>query len=127
MQLSVIIPLYNCLTLTQAMLSSLQATLPRDLLHEIIFVDDGSTDGTREWLATLGPGFRVVLNERNLGYAGANNRGVAVATGDTLALLNNDLVLRPRWLEPMLALQRRWGARAGVIGNVQRAVRTGAI
>jgi GT2 family glycosyltransferase len=126
-RLSVVIPLFNCLPLTQAMLASLTATLPRDLSSEIIFVDDGSTDGTREWLATLGPGFRVVLNDRNLGYAAANNRGAAVATGETLALLNNDLVLRPRWLEPMLALQRRWGARAGVIGNVQRAVRTGAI
>ena len=47
MQVSFIIPLFNCLDLTQAMIASLQETLPRKLSHEIILVDDGSTDGTR--------------------------------------------------------------------------------
>lgn len=128
MRVSFIIPLYNCLPLTQAMLDSLQATLPADLAHEIIFVDDGSTDGTREWLATLtSPPFRVVLNERNLGYAAANNRAAALARGEFLALLNNDLVLQPRWLEPLLAAHATLGPRAGVLGNVQLDARTGAI
>lgn len=126
MQVSFVVPLYNCLGFTQAMVASLQATLPRNLSHEIILVDDGSTDGTRAWLATLTSPFRVVLNERNLGYAGANNRGAAVAQGQFLALLNNDLVLIPRWLEPMLAAHQQLGSRAGVIGNVQRDARTGA-
>lgn len=128
MQVSFIIPLYNCLALTQACLASLRATLPRDLAHEIIFVDDGSTDGTRAWLASLdSPEIRVVLNPANLGYAAANNRGAALARGDLLVLLNSDLVLTRRWLQPMLALHRRLGPRAGVIGNVQRAVATRAI
>lgn len=124
MKISFIIPLYNCLPLTEAMLASLQATLPPGLAHEIIFVDDGSTDGTRAWLATLPAPVRVVLNPRNLGYAGANNRGAEVATGDLLILLNNDLILTPRWLEPMLAAHRRCG---GLVGNVQRDARTGAV
>lgn len=122
-----VVPLFNCVSLTRAMLASLRATLPRGLSHEIILVDDGSTDGTRDWLRTLGPPVRAVLNERNLGYAAANNRGAAVATGRHLVLLNNDLVLRPRWLEPMLDAQRRLGARAGVIGNIQRDAATGAV
>lgn len=126
-RISVVIPLFNCLSLTQAMLASLQATLPRDLAHEIILVDDGSTDGTREWLKTLGAGFHVVFNERNLGYAAANNRGAAVARGEFLVLLNNDLVLTPRWLEPMLAAHRALGDKAGLIGNVQLDARTGSI
>ncbi|MBL9189243.1 MAG: glycosyltransferase [Opitutaceae bacterium] len=122
-------PLYNCLPLTQAMFTSLRATLPAGLTHEIIFVDDGSTDGTRAWLASLAhdTAIRVVLNERNLGYAAANNRGAAVARGALLALLNNDLVLQPRWLEPMLDAHHSLGERAGVVGNVQRDARTGAI
>ncbi|HVS50768.1 MAG TPA: glycosyltransferase family 2 protein [Opitutaceae bacterium] len=135
-RLSVVIPLYNCLALTQAMLESLRATLPSGLAHEIIFVDDGSTDGTREWLKNLSPSngsatpgapFRVVLNEQNLGYAVANNRGAALARGEFLVLLNNDLVLLPHWLEPMLAAHRALRERAGPIGNVQLDARTGAI
>ena len=128
MKLSFVIPLYNCLPLTQAMLASLRATLPSGLAHEIIFVDDGSTDGTREWLATLAnPPFRVVLNKKNLGYAGANNRGATLARGEFIALLNNDLILTPRWLKPMLDLHTRLGPRAGLVGNVQLNARTGAL
>lgn len=126
MTVSFLVPLYNCLPLTQAMVASLQASLPAGLEHEIILVDDGSTDGTREWLAGLGGPFRVVLNERNLGFGGANNRGAALARGELLALLNNDLVLARGWLEPMLAAHRRLGAQAGLIGNVQVEARTGA-
>ena len=128
MTVSFVIPLYNGLAFTQAMLATLRETLPRDEASEIIFVDDGSTDGTRAWLAGLAaPDVRVLLNERNLGYAGANNRGAAAARGEWLALLNNDLLLAPGWLEPLLAVGRRLGPRAGLIGNVQRRVADGAI
>lgn len=124
---SFIVPLFNCLPLTQAMVASLQATLPGGLSHEIVLVDDGSTDGTRAWLATLGEPFRVVLNERNLGFARANNRGAAVARGELLVLLNNDLVLLPRWFEPMRAAHRSLGLRAGVVGNLQLDAKTGLL
>ena len=127
MEVSFVIPLFNCLPLTQAMVASLQASLPPGLAHEIILVDDGSTDGTREWLAPLRAPFQVVLHDRNLGYAAATNRGAALARGEFLALLNNDLVLAPGWLEPMLAAHHRLGARAGLVGNVQRETRTGAV
>jgi O-antigen biosynthesis protein len=126
-RVSFLIPLYNCLPLTQAMLASLQATLPTGLDHEIILIDDGSTDGTRDWLHTLSlPHRRVLLNDRNLGYAATNNRAASLATGDILVLLNNDLVLTPRWLEPMLTAHAALPAPA-IIGNVQRSVRTDEI
>lgn len=127
MQVSFIIPLFNCLELTQRCVQTLQSTLPKDLAHEIILVDDGSTDDTRRWLATLGAPFRVLLNERNLGYAGANNRGVRESQGTTLVLLNNDLEFSPGWFEPLLALQQALGPRAGIVGNVQLNSRTGTI
>ena len=101
------------------MVESLRATMPAGLAFEVILVDDGSTDGTRDWLAGLGEPFRIVLNERNLGFGGATNRGAAIARGPVLALLNNDLVLRDGWIEPMLRALRHLGSRAGVIGNVQ--------
>src|SRR5208283_5526241 len=100
--LSVVTPLYNCLPLTQAMVESLRATLPPRANYEVILVDDCSTDGTREWLSGLGEPFRVIVNERNLGFGAATNRGAAQARGRVLALLNNDLVLARGWLQPML-------------------------
>jgi GT2 family glycosyltransferase len=121
--ISFIVPLYNGLDFTRAMMASLRATVPAGLRHEIILVDNGSTDGTRAWLARLGePGARAVLLERNLGYAAGNNRGAEAARGDMLLLLNNDLVLLPGWLEPMLKAVR--GGAHGVVGNVQISVRT---
>lgn len=120
-KVSFIIPLYNGLELTKACLDSLQKTLPTDLTHEIIFVDDGSTDGTREWLETLPSPCRAVINEENLRYAGSNNRGAEEATGEYLALLNNDLELLPGWLEPMLGALEEDQSLA-LIGNVQRRV-----
>jgi GT2 family glycosyltransferase len=101
------------------MLESLRASIPDGLSHEIILVDDVSTDGTREWLGGVGDAYRVILNERNLGFGGATNRGAAQARGEVLALLNNDLVLGRGWLGPMLAALEGLGPRAGVVGNVQ--------
>jgi O-antigen biosynthesis protein len=118
-RISVITPLFNCLAHTRAMLESLRATLPPAIPYEVILVDDGSTDGTREWLAGLGEPFRVVLNERNLGFGAATNRGAAVARGEVLALLNNDLVLGKGWLGPMLGALDSPAGRTGLVGNVQ--------
>lgn len=126
MEASFIIPLYNALGHTREAWRTLQATLPLGLGHEVIFVDDGSTDGTREWLRALPAPARALLNERNRGFAGACNRGAAEARGRTLFFLNNDLVLRPGWFEPMLALLDR-DPRAGLVGNIQRDARTGAV
>jgi GT2 family glycosyltransferase len=127
MQVSFILPLFNGLALTQECLRTLQATLPAGLAHEIILVDDGSSDGTRGWLAGLGAPCRVLLNERNLGFAGTCNRGAQAATGELLCFLNNDLVLPPHWLEPMLTVHARLGPRAGLVGNLQHRVDDGSL
>ena len=126
MQVSFIIPIFNQLAYTQACLSSLRATLPPGLSHEIILVDDASTDGSRDFLRELAPPHIVLLNERNLGYAAANNRGARIAQGEFLALLNNDLVLQPGWFEPMLAAFTQH-SRAGLVGNIQLAADTGEV
>ena len=126
MKVSFIIPLYNGLVLTQAMLASLRATVPAHLTHEIIFVDDGSTDGTRDWLASLPSPCRFLLNEKNLGFAGTCNRGAAAAQGELIFLLNNDLALLPGWLEPMQAALHS-SQRPGIVGNIQINAATGVI
>ncbi|WP_404421805.1 glycosyltransferase family 2 protein [Nibricoccus sp. IMCC34717] len=124
--LSLIVPTYNCLRHTEAFWQSVQSTLAHRSDWELLFVDDGSTDGSREWLQSLhDPRVRVRLNPRNLGYAAANNAAVAEASGNILLLLNNDLVLQRDWLEPMLAALE--SAQVGIVGNVQRSVATGEI
>jgi len=110
------------------MVESLRATLPRPLAHEIILIDDSSTDGTSAWLdSRRDPAYRVLRNERNLGFARTNNRAAAVARGERLVLLNNDLVLRPGWFEGLARAHASRGARAGVTGNVQLDFRTRAV
>jgi len=75
------------------------------------------------------PPLRTVLNAANLGFARACMAGVAASTGEVLAFLNNDLVLKPGWLQPMWAALMEAGAaaRVGVVGNVQHRVADGAL
>lgn len=127
MQVSFIIPLFNCLALTRDCVVSLRTSLPPELEYEIILVDDGSTDGTRDWLSTLSAPFRVIRNDTNLGYAKSNNSGAQSAHGDLLCLINNDLVFTKGWWQPLFRLHQRLGAQAGAIGNVQRRVADGEI
>jgi GT2 family glycosyltransferase/glycosyltransferase involved in cell wall biosynthesis/SAM-dependent methyltransferase len=71
--------------------------------HEIIVVDNGSTDGTEEYLKDHFPQVQVVRNPFNEYFAGGNNLGVAAATNDILVLLNNDMIVHEDFLAPLLA------------------------
>jgi len=119
---------HNRLDLTRLCLPTLEASLAAcpGLAPEILIVDDCSTDGTRDFLATLRPPYRVILNERRGNFAINNNRAAALARGDLLLLLNNDTELPLDWLPPLLdALATR--PDAGFIGNVQRIPATGRL
>ena len=87
MKISTIVPLYNTRAyIVEAIDSILAQTRPAD---EIIVVDDGSTDGGPELLA--GYGSRIcVIRQAHAGGATALNRGIAQATGDTIAFLDAD-------------------------------------
>lgn len=125
-----IVPLHNQLALTQAMYCSLLETLPSGLSMEIIFVDDASTDDTANWLqciANKDPYVRYLINPSNLGYAKSNNRAVAACVSEFLVFLNNDLVLRPQWFEPMIAALEIGSVKTGIVGNVQYRVIDNAI
>jgi O-antigen biosynthesis protein len=70
--------------------------------HEVIVVDNGSTDGSVEYLAKEFPQVRVVPLAGNLGFAEGNNAGVREARHDVVVLLNNDMVVDPGFLRPLL-------------------------
>ena len=99
---SIVIPVFNKAALTRVCLQALAETLPREEMGEVIVVDNGSSDDTARVLADF-PWVKTIVNERNLGFAVANNQGAAVASGRFLVLLNNDTKALPGWLEAMLA------------------------
>ncbi len=65
---------------------------------EILLVDNGSIDGSAEYVRRQYPGVKVIEVGANLGFAGGNNLGVRHAGGDIVILLNNDTVVQPGWL-----------------------------
>jgi GT2 family glycosyltransferase/glycosyltransferase involved in cell wall biosynthesis len=84
-------------------LSSLAASdYPTDRL-EIVVVDNGSTDGTVEWIAREHPRVRVVPLASNQGFTGGNTAGVAAATGDVLVFFNNDMRVEPDTVRRLVA------------------------
>jgi GT2 family glycosyltransferase len=76
-------------------------TFPHERL-ELIVVDNGSTDGTVEFLRKQYPAVRVIENAQNVGFATSCNQGAVVARGRHLALLNNDMSPEPHWLDRMV-------------------------
>jgi GT2 family glycosyltransferase len=69
---------------------------------ETIVVDNGSTDGTADFVREKFPWVRLVELPENVGYAGGNNAGVRYARGRYIALLNNDTSADPGWLRALL-------------------------
>jgi len=116
---SVIVVAYNNLAYTRQCIEHVTAYTA--LPHELIVIDNGSTDGTQEWLARLAPrsGTRVALkrltNADNRGFAPAVNQGLAVAEGAFVCLVNNDLLVAPGWLETLLD-HLTAEPRAGAVG-----------
>ncbi|GAP63696.2 hypothetical protein ARMA_2119, partial [Ardenticatena maritima] len=98
---SVVIPNWNGKHHLEACLPSLFAQTYRPF--EVIVVDNGSTDGSVEWLATVWPQVRVVAFPQNRGVVAAFNAGVQAARGELIALLNNDTEQEPDWLERFVA------------------------
>ncbi len=84
-------------------LGSLAASdYPADRL-EVVCVDNGSIDGTVEWIAREHPRVRVVALPSNQGFTGGNAAGLAIATGDVLVFFNNDMRVEPDTVARLVA------------------------
>jgi GT2 family glycosyltransferase/Flp pilus assembly protein TadD len=99
---SIIIPTWNKVDLTMQCLTAL-ASNTGNVSFEVIIVDNGSTDGTQEYLSTVGGDVQLVLNKENLGFAKACNQGARAARGKYLVFLNNDTIPQPGWLSSLVS------------------------
>jgi GT2 family glycosyltransferase len=115
---SIVIPILDNFICNRLCLEGLLAnTTGIDL--EVLAVDNGSTDGTREYLEELSAAFpevNLLFADHNLGFAPAVNWGLSSARGDYLVILNNDVVLPPGWLAPLL--HRLAAPEVGMVGPV---------
>jgi len=123
--ISIVTSLFNQLDRTKEFLRSLEATLG-DIRYEVILVDDASSDETTDFLDELDSSYRVLRNAENKGFAFANNRGAEIAKSEAIAFLNNDLILRPGWLQPMLDCLQA-AEQVGCVGNVQLDAASGKV
>jgi GT2 family glycosyltransferase len=103
-RVSVVVVTYDRLVFTRLCLESLlmDGSAPQ---FEVMVVDNASTDGTQAYLLDLArhrPEVRPILNRANLGFAAANNQGIANSRGEILVLLNNDTIPITGWLPRLL-------------------------
>ena len=98
---SIVIPLLNNLEMTKGCVESIEEYTKES--YEIVFVDNGSTDGTPQFLKyNLKPNWRLIENSKNEGFPRACNQGMQLAEGEVILLLNNDTIVSPGWLTGML-------------------------
>ena len=84
--------------------------------YQLVIVDNGSTDGSLEWLRTQ-PDVTLLEMGRNLGAPTARNRGLAVVEGDLVMFSDNDVIFTPRWRELLCAHLDLW-PDVGIVGPV---------
>jgi GT2 family glycosyltransferase/glycosyltransferase involved in cell wall biosynthesis len=100
---SIVIPTWNGRALLEMSLPPLRAALAAYAPGgEIIVVDNGSEDDTRAWCAAEFPEVRVIALPTNEGFAGATNRGARDALHPTVIMLNNDMVVEPDFILPLM-------------------------
>ncbi len=126
-RLSVVVVTWNGRDFNRLCLESVLARTEWPNL-EVLVVDNASTDGTRELLASLAdrdPRVRPILHAENRGFAAGCNAGLAAASGDLLVILNNDTVVTRGWAT---ALARHLSAdpRLGLVGPVTNAIANAA-
>src|SRR5438067_8585722 len=100
---SLVIPNWNGKDLLERFLPSWIAAIADHPGSEIIVVDNGSTDGSADWIRANYPEVRLLALNRNHGFGGGSNAGFEVARNDIAVLLNSDMRVERDFLSPLLA------------------------
>ncbi len=119
---SIVILTFNQLEYTKKCVKSLRKHTPEP--HEIIFVDNGSTDGTVKWLKTQvkeNRNYKLIENKQNLGFAKGCNQGIEMSEGEFILLLNNDVVVSEYWLSGLLDCLNQ-APSAGIVGPMTNKI-----
>lgn len=98
---SVIVVNFNRVNLLRECLASLRSQTHLEV--EWIVVDNGSDDGSSAMVKLEFPEAKLLQLSHNHGFCAANNAGIAIASGSHIALLNNDAVAEPQWLDALLS------------------------
>ncbi|NMM51977.1 glycosyltransferase family 2 protein [Paenibacillus aquistagni] len=112
---SIIIANYNKLDLLKQCLDSIRMHTPNP--HEIIVVDNASTDGSAQFLESCSGKLRYHIHEVNRGFSGAVNTGLMMAKGRTICILNNDIIVTKNWLTNLLNALNS-DSNIGIVGPV---------
>jgi GT2 family glycosyltransferase len=113
-RVSVIIPHWNGRQHLDDCLTALRCQTLAD--HEVILVDNGSTDGSQTYVRDLYPEVRLIELGENRGFTGACNAGYVAAGGEFVCLLNNDTEADREWLAAIVGTFDRY-PRAGVVAS----------
>lgn len=112
--ISVIVISFNTCEMTLRCLEDVHADL-RGLDAEVLVVDNASSDGSADAIATRFPSVKLVRNETNVGFGTANNQALGMAKGKFVMMLNTDAFVHPGCCEALVAFARTQ-PKAGVVG-----------
>jgi GT2 family glycosyltransferase len=115
-RLSIITAVHNQLAVNQWYVAHLKRYTEQP--YELIIIDNASTDGSAEFFESVGA--KVIRNTANYSYPYTQNQGIAVAQGEWLAFLNNDIVVPPAWDTRLLASAQRNGLDLLTVCGIER-------
>jgi GT2 family glycosyltransferase/2-polyprenyl-3-methyl-5-hydroxy-6-metoxy-1,4-benzoquinol methylase len=115
---SIVLVTHNQIEYTRLCLDSLR--FRTDEPFELVVVDNGSTDGTVDYLRAQ-PDVRLIMNGTNRGFPAAANQGIQAAQGEQILLLNNDTIVTTGWLRRLVDALRR-DPQIGLVGPVSNRV-----